>query len=215
MYYWGLKSDAREPDGQARAHRRWRTWSTARRSTRRSSSARPRPRARWSIPRRSTSTRRRSTCSPSATPRNRRSCSTRPAGRSAADGFRYKDGKKLELLLYSYTVGQNPKLSEVCRRAARKVGIDIKIQTWDPTVFFQKIAQQDYDIWTLSVPYTSAGDQMYLYYHSKNRPVPNRMMWADPRDRPAARCRPRRAHQRGAAARSTSGGAAARCTTRR
>ena len=21
---------------------------------------------------------------------------------------------------------------------------------------------------------------MYLYYHSKNRPVPNRMMWADP-----------------------------------
>jgi peptide/nickel transport system substrate-binding protein len=27
---------------------------------------------------------------------------------------------------------------------------------------------------------TSAGDQMYLYYHSKNRPVPNRMMWADP-----------------------------------
>ena len=29
------------------------------------------------------------------------------------------------------------------------------------------------------MPYTSAGDQMYLYYHSKNRPVPNRSMWAD------------------------------------
>jgi peptide/nickel transport system substrate-binding protein len=97
-----------------------------------------------------------------------------------ADGFRHKDGKKLELLLYSYTVGQNPKLSEVLQGAARKVGIDIKIQMWDPTVFFQKIAQQDYDIWTLSVPYTSAGDQMYLYYYSKNRPVPNRMMWNDP-----------------------------------
>jgi len=95
-------------------------------------------------------------------------------------GFRYKDGKKLEMLMYSYTVGQNPKLSEVLQGAARTVGIDIKIQTWDPTVFFQKIAQQDYDIWTLSVPYTSAGDQMYLYYHSKNRPVPNRMMWNDP-----------------------------------
>jgi peptide/nickel transport system substrate-binding protein len=96
-----------------------------------------------------------------------------------ADGFRYKDGKKLELLMYSYNVGQNPKLSEIMQAAARTVGVDIKIQTWDPTVFFQKIAQQDYDIWTLSVPYTSAGDQMYLYYHSKNRPVPNRMMWAD------------------------------------
>jgi peptide/nickel transport system substrate-binding protein len=97
-----------------------------------------------------------------------------------SDGFRYKDGKKLELLLYSYTVGQNPKLSEVLQGAARKVGVDIKIQMWDPTVFFQKIALQEYDIWTLSVPYTSAGDQMYLYYHSNNRPVPNRMMWADP-----------------------------------
>lgn len=96
------------------------------------------------------------------------------------DGFRQKDGKRLELLLYSYTVGQNPKLSEVLQGAARKIGVDIKIQMWDPTVFFQKIAQQDYDIWTLSVPYTSAGDQMYLYYHSRNRPVPNRMMWADP-----------------------------------
>ncbi|TWT14027.1 ABC transporter substrate-binding protein [Reyranella sp. CPCC 100927] len=97
-----------------------------------------------------------------------------------SDGFRYKDGKKLELLLYSYTVGENPKLSEVLQGAARKIGIDIKVQMWDPTAFFQKIAQQDYDIWTLSVPYTSAGDQMYLYYHSNNRPAPNRTMWADP-----------------------------------
>jgi ABC-type transport system substrate-binding protein len=73
----------------------------------------------------------------------------------------------------------DPKLSEVLQGSARTVGIDIKIQTWDPTVFFQKIAQQDYDIWTLSVPYTSAGNQMYLYYHSKSRPVPNCMMWND------------------------------------
>ena len=96
------------------------------------------------------------------------------------DGFRHKDGKKLEILMYAYTVGQNPKLAEVLQGAARKVGVDIKITVWDPTVFFQKIAQQDYDMWTLAVPYTSAGDQMFLYYHSKNRPVPNRMMWADP-----------------------------------
>jgi peptide/nickel transport system substrate-binding protein len=98
-----------------------------------------------------------------------------------ADGFRRKDGRKLELLMSSYNVGQNPKLSEIMHAAACTVGVDIRIQTWDPTVFFQKIAQQDYDIWTLSVPYTSAGDQMYLYYHSRNRPVPNRMMGADPK----------------------------------
>jgi peptide/nickel transport system substrate-binding protein len=96
------------------------------------------------------------------------------------DGFRYKDGKRLSLLLYAYTVGQNPKLAEVFQAAVRKVGVEIAIQMWDPTIFFQKIAQQDYDIWALSVPYTSAGDLTYLYYHSKNRPQPNRMMWNDP-----------------------------------
>ena len=80
-------------------------------------------------------------------------------------------------------------------------------------MFFQKIAQQDYDIWTLSVPYTSAGDQMYLYYHSKNRPVPNRMMWADPEtDRLLEAGRHATTTP---TARSTSRRSSARCTTRR
>lgn len=73
------------------------------------------------------------------------------------DGCRYGNGRRLELLMYSCTVGQNPKLSEALEGAVRKVGIDIKIRTRDPTVFFQKIAQEERDIWMLSVPYTSAG----------------------------------------------------------
>jgi hypothetical protein len=32
------------------------------------------------------------------------------------DGFRYKDGKKLELLMYSYTVGQIPSCRKCCRQ---------------------------------------------------------------------------------------------------
>ena len=62
MYYWGLKSKRENVCRTSACARRWPTWSTARRSTRRSSSARPRRRARWSIPRRSTSSRQRSTC---------------------------------------------------------------------------------------------------------------------------------------------------------
>jgi hypothetical protein len=35
-----------------------------------------------------------------------------------ADGVRTKDGRKLELLMYSYNVGRNPKLSEIMQAAA-------------------------------------------------------------------------------------------------
>ena len=73
------------------------------------------------------------------------------------DGCRYGNGRRFELLMYSYTVGRNPKLSEALEGATRTVGIAIKIRIRDPTVFFQKIAQQECDIWTLSVPDTSAG----------------------------------------------------------
>ncbi len=52
------------------------------------------------------------------------------------EGYRYGNGRRLELLMSSCTVGQNPKLSEALEGAVRTVGIDIKIRTRDPTVFF-------------------------------------------------------------------------------
>ena len=44
---------------------------------------------------------------------------------------------------------------------------------------FSKLAQQDYDIWSIAYPYMSAGDLLNLYFHSKNIPTPNRMNWKD------------------------------------
>ena len=43
-----------------------------------------------------------------------------------------------------------------------------------------RLAQQDYDIWSIAYPYASAGDAMQLYFHSNNVPTPNRMNWKDP-----------------------------------
>lgn len=96
------------------------------------------------------------------------------------DGFRYKDGKKLELLLYGFAAGRSPKVTEAVQGFWRQIGVDLKLQMWDGTIVFSKLAQQDYDIWSIAFPYSGAGDALRLYFHSGNVPTPNRMNWKDP-----------------------------------
>jgi peptide/nickel transport system substrate-binding protein len=95
------------------------------------------------------------------------------------DNFRYKDGKKLTLQLYGFAGGRSPKVAEAVQGSWRKIGIDLQMQMWDGTIVFSKLAQQDYDIWTIAYPYASVGDAAMLYFHSKNIPTPNRMNWKD------------------------------------
>lgn len=95
-----------------------------------------------------------------------------------ADGFRYKNGKKLHLLAYSFTdIWQQ--IMEAMQGDFRKVGAELEIQTFDATVIWGKLKTQDYDMFTMSYPYVSAGDAMNLYFPSENRPTPNRVNWAD------------------------------------
>jgi peptide/nickel transport system substrate-binding protein len=96
-----------------------------------------------------------------------------------ADGFRHKDGKKLTLQLYGFAGGRSPKVAEAVQGAWRKIGVDLQTQMWDGTIAFSKLAQQDYDVWSIAYPYASVGDAAMLYFHSRNIPTPNRMNWKD------------------------------------
>jgi peptide/nickel transport system substrate-binding protein len=96
------------------------------------------------------------------------------------DGFRYKDGNKLTLLLYGFVGGRSPKVAEAVQGFWRRIGVDLQLQMWDGTIVLSKLGQQDYDLWSVSYPYSSAGDAMRLYFHSANMPAPNRMNWSDP-----------------------------------
>src|SRR4029450_10859938 len=55
-----------------------------------------------------------------------------------------------------------------------------RLQGWDSTIAPAKMAEQDYELWTVAVPYLSAGELMNLYFDSKNIPTPHRMNWQDP-----------------------------------
>jgi peptide/nickel transport system substrate-binding protein len=61
----------------------------------------------------------------------------------------------------------------------RKIGVDWRLQPWDSTIASVKMAEQDYEIWSVTVPYLSAGDLMNIYFDSANIPTPNRMNWKD------------------------------------
>lgn len=98
--------------------------------------------------------------------------------KKGADGFRYKDGKKLAPLVYGIS-GTFKEIAEAVQGDLRKVGIDFQIQLFDSTVAWGKLATQEFDAFGMSFPYVSAGDALNLYFRSANTPTPNRMNWKD------------------------------------
>jgi len=42
-----------------------------------------------------------------------------------------------------------------------------------------RLQGQDFDLWTVTVPYLSAGELMNFYFDSSQIPFPNRMNWKD------------------------------------
>jgi len=96
-----------------------------------------------------------------------------------SDGIRERDGIKLTPKVY-YTANANSgKVAEAMQGYLRKIGIDWRLNPWDSTISPVKMAEQDYEIWSVTVPYLSAGDLMNIYFDSANIPTPNRMNWKD------------------------------------
>jgi len=96
-----------------------------------------------------------------------------------SDGIREKDGIKLAPKVYFTANANSARVAEAIQGYLRKIGVDWRLQAWDSTIAAAKMAEQDYEIWSVTVPYLSAGDLMNIYFDSKNVPTPNRMNWKD------------------------------------
>jgi peptide/nickel transport system substrate-binding protein len=97
-----------------------------------------------------------------------------------ADGIREKDGQRASFLLYGLQTSEWRRMGEAIQADLRRVGIDMRVQLWDATVGWGKLATQEFDAFVMSYPYISATDGFALYFDSANRPTPNRMNWNDP-----------------------------------
>jgi peptide/nickel transport system substrate-binding protein len=96
------------------------------------------------------------------------------------DGFRHKDGVKLAPKVYFTAASYGPRVAEALQGYMRQIGVDWHIQGFDSTIAPVKMAELDYEIWTVTYSYLSAGDLLNFYFDSSNIPVPNRMFWNDP-----------------------------------
>jgi peptide/nickel transport system substrate-binding protein len=96
-----------------------------------------------------------------------------------ADNIREKDGVRASFTLYGLTDMQWTRATEAMQADLRRVGIEMKIQLWDATIGWGKLATQDFDAFVMSYPYVSAGDALNLYFQSTGTPTPNRMNWKD------------------------------------
>ena len=96
-----------------------------------------------------------------------------------ADGFRYKDGVKLAPKVLFTQVSYFGRVSEAIQGYMRKIGVDWNIIGYDSTIAFAEMSKQDYELWTVTFPYVSAGDLLNYYFDSANVPAPNRMNWKD------------------------------------
>lgn len=97
-----------------------------------------------------------------------------------ADGIRAKDGLRLAPVYYSFAGSTYQARVEYLQAEMRKIGVDLQIQTFDPTIVWSKLATQEFDMFNIGFAYNSAGDGLNLYFPSANIPAPNRMNWNDP-----------------------------------
>jgi ABC-type transport system substrate-binding protein len=97
-----------------------------------------------------------------------------------SDGVRVKDGQRASILIYGLQQQVNSSMLQAVQADLRRIGIELRVQLWDATVGWGKLATQEFDAFTISYPYVSATDALSLYFSSANRPTPNRMNWNDP-----------------------------------
>lgn len=93
------------------------------------------------------------------------------------DGIRAKDGVRASFLLYGISDGQWNRVSEAIQADLKRIGVELKIQLFDATIAWGKLATQEFGAFVMSYPYVSASDALSLYFASANTPTPNRMNW--------------------------------------
>jgi peptide/nickel transport system substrate-binding protein len=99
--------------------------------------------------------------------------------RRGPDGVRVKEGQRASFVLYGIQSDDTARMMEAVQADLRRIGIDMRIQLFDATVAWGRLATQEFDAFTMSYPYVSAGDSLNLYFRSSNTPTPNRMNWRD------------------------------------
>ncbi len=95
-------------------------------------------------------------------------------------GIRQKDGRPLKILLMYSTGPQSDVIIPMVQAQLRQVGIDTELRLLEWTAYLAALRAGEHEMMWMWVRYTTA-DILYFYFHSSQRPAPNRFDWADER----------------------------------
>lgn len=95
-----------------------------------------------------------------------------------SDGIRVKNGVRLSPLHYGIS-GYWKDIMEAVQGDLRRIGVDLRVQLFDSTVAWGKLATQEFDSFSMGYGYTSTGEGLSTYFISTSVPTPNRMNWKD------------------------------------
>ena len=93
---------------------------------------------------------------------------------------REKGGQPLSIL-FLYSPGpENEALVNLVQAELLGIGVQTRPQRMEWTAFLAALRAGQHDVFLINVRYVTADGVLYFYFHSKQRPAPNRFDWADP-----------------------------------
>lgn len=92
---------------------------------------------------------------------------------------RQKNGQPLSLLFLWTPGGSFDSVVPLVQAELAGVGVNVRTQQLEWTAFLAALRAGQHDMFLINVRYTTP-DVLYFYFHSKQRPAPNRFDWADP-----------------------------------
>lgn len=95
--------------------------------------------------------------------------------------IRQKDGKPLALELM-YSRGSNiDVVIPMLQAQLRKVGIDLSLKQMEWSAYLAALRAGEHQLMYMSIRYTTTDGVLYFYFHSKQRPAPNRFEYVNPK----------------------------------
>jgi len=86
-----------------------------------------------------------------------------------ADGIRIKDGRRLSAAVLSSNANQIESVTVALQAEAKKVGIEIRIESVPTAVMMERRRRGDYDAFGAGYWHTNTPDGLYIVYHGKQR----------------------------------------------
>ena len=101
--------------------------------------------------------------------------------RPGPDGIRQKDGKRLQLPIHAIAGYGYPDTLTLIQSQLKDVGVDVEQVLLEEAAIWGRLKAGEHTIMAMGMPHSNPDEILMYYFHSKNRPAPNRFNFADPK----------------------------------